>query len=411
MRFIHTADWHLGRLFHGVHLTDDQRHVLGGQFVDLVKDVRPQLVIVAGDVYDRAVPPPDAVELLDDLLSSLVLDLRVPVLLIAGNHDSPNRLSFGSKLLAGQNLHVTGCVSASCPPLVLHDDHGPVCFYSIPYAEPATVRQCLACEDALDHARAMRLLTDGIRARHDKSARAVAVGHAFVAGGAESESERPLSVGGAGTVDSSCFDGFHYTALGHLHRPQTLGSAGTVRYSGSPLKYSFDEAGDGEAKKLVYVVEMDGDGACACEAVPLTPCRDVRRIEGKMSDLLKGPQDGNGKDAYLEVTLLDDGPVLDAIGKLREVYPNVLSIRRPDRALEGVSGDRPDVRKMSEVALFRSFYQHVCGEELSTEQEATFARVVEDMQRREREGEAQRSSAVSEGRGVSALDRETTVVA
>src|SRR4051794_34748200 len=168
MRFIHTADWHLGRLFHGVHLTDDQRHVLAGQFVDLVKDAKPQLVIVAGDVYDRAVPPPDAVELLDDLLSTLVLDLEVPVLLIAGNHDSPGRLSFGSRLLAGRRLYVTGCVTAECPPLVLHDNHGPVSFYSIPYSEPSTVRQCLACEELLDHARAMRLLTDGIHSRHQK---------------------------------------------------------------------------------------------------------------------------------------------------------------------------------------------------------------------------------------------------
>jgi exonuclease SbcD len=361
--------------------------VLGGQFVDLVRDAKPDLVIVAGDVYDRAVPPPDAVELLDDLLSTLVLDLQVPVLLVAGNHDSPGRLSFGSRLLAGRRLYVTGSVSAECPPLVLHDEHGPVCFYSIPYAEPSTVRQCLSCDEVLDHARAMRLLTDGIRARHDTSARSVAIGHAFVAGGVESESERPLSVGGAGTVDAACFDGFHYTALGHLHRPQTLGSAGTVRYSGSPLKYSFDEAGD-EAKKLVYVVEMNRDGACTCEGIPLTPRRDVRRVEGKMSDLLQGPQDGKSKDDYLEVTLLDDGPVLDAIGKLRDVYPNVLSIRRPERSMKGAAGDRPDVRKMSDVALFKSFYQHVCGEKPSDEQEATFVRVVEDMQRREREGEA-----------------------
>jgi exonuclease SbcD len=387
MRFIHTADWHLGRLFHGVHLTDDQRHLLGGQFVDLVKAARPDLLIVAGDVYDRAVPPPDAVQLLDDLLSTLVLELQVPVLLIAGNHDSPGRLSFGSRLLAGRRLYVTGCVTADCPPLVLEDAHGPVHFYPLPYAEPATVRQCLACDEVLDHGRAMRLLTDGIRSRHAAGARSVAIGHAFVAGGAESESERPLRVGGAGTVDASCFDGFHYTALGHLHRPQTLGAAGAVRYSGSPLKYSFDEAGD-DAAKSAYVVDMDGTGTCTCESVAFTPRRDVRRIDGKMADLLKGPQDGRSADDYLEVTLLDDGPVLDAIGKLRDVYPNVLSIRRPERTPQGQAGDRPDVRKMSDVALFKSFYQHVSGDELSAEQEQTFVRIVEDMQRREREGDA-----------------------
>ena len=386
MRFIHTADWHLGRLFHGVHLTDDQRHLLAGQFTDLVRDAKPDVVIVAGDVYDRAVPPPDAVQLLDEILSTLVLDLGVPVLLIAGNHDSPGRLSFGSRLLAGRKLFVSGCVSADCPPLVLSDAHGPVHFYSIPYAEPASVRQCLACTEPLDHNLAMRRLTARIRDAHAAGARSVAIAHAFVAGGAESESERPLSVGGAGTVDAAAFDGFHYTALGHLHCPQTLGTHGTVRYSGSPLKYSFDES---ESTKTVFVVDMDGGGACTCEPVELTPRRDVRRVEGTMADLLSGPTGGKSKDDYLEVMLLDDGPVLDAIGKLRDVYPNVLSIRRPERAAQdGAAGDRPDVRKMSDVALFQSFYKHVSGEDLTAEQEGAFVKVVEDMQRKEREGDA-----------------------
>lgn len=401
MRFIHTADWHLGRLFHGVHLTDDQRHVLlgPGGFVDLVRDARPDLVIVAGDIYDRAVPPPDAVQLLDDVLSRLVLDLAVPVVLIAGNHDSPGRLSFGSRLLAGRRLYVTGCVSGDCPPLVLSDAFGPVEFYSIPYAEPATVRQCLGCEHPLDHNGAMRMLTDRIRARLEdgsadsRASRRVAIAHAFVAGGAESESERPLSVGGAGTVDAAHFAAFHYTALGHLHCPQSIGDERNhVRYAGSLLRYSFDEVGSA-GNKSVYVVEMDAAGQCRCEPVALTPRRDVRRIEGRLTDLLQNPPaDGTSRDDYLEVILLDDGPVLDAMGKLREVYPNVLHLRRPEpKAVagdDGATADRPaDVRRLSEVELFRRFFRHASGDDLTAEQEAAFVSVVEEMQRKQREAD------------------------
>src|SRR5436190_19824312 len=146
MRFIHTADWHLGRLFHGVHLTDDQHHALM-QVVELVKEERPDAVLVAGDIYDRAIPPPEAVELLDEVLSRLVIDLKIPVVLIAGNHDSPGRLHFGSRLLAGRRLYVTGTLPKTCTPLIFDDFHGPVHFYPLPYAEPATVRACLECDD------------------------------------------------------------------------------------------------------------------------------------------------------------------------------------------------------------------------------------------------------------------------
>ncbi len=202
MRFIHTADWHLGRLFHGVHLTDDQRHVLAGQFLDLVRDARPDAVIVAGDVYDRAVPPPDAVALLDELLSRLVLDLKVPTILIAGTHDSPGRLSFGSRLLAGRRLCVSGWVTAVCPPRVLSAARGPSrstrspmpsrppCGSASPATSRSTTTSRCACSRSASATPPPRRATG--------RARRVAIAHAFVAGGTETESGRPLSVGGAG---------------------------------------------------------------------------------------------------------------------------------------------------------------------------------------------------------------------
>jgi DNA repair protein SbcD/Mre11 len=399
MRFIHTADWHLGRLFHGASLTHDQAHVLE-QLVDLARDVKPDVILIAGDIYDRAVPPPEAVQVLDDVLSRLVIDLKVPVVLIAGNHDSPGRLNFGSRLLAERRLYVTGHLPPRCEPLVLNDRHGPVHIYGVPFAEPSTVRQCLECEGLNDHNAATTAVLDRICENHPAGERSVVVAHAFVTGGRECESERPLSVGGAGTVDASAFAGFHYAALGHLHSPQALAGC-NVRYSGSLMSYSFDEVGQA---KGVYVVEMDASGACDCKAVPLRPRRNVRRVSGLMADLLKGPADGESKDDYLEVLLLDAGPVLDAMGRLREVYPNVLHIRRLEHeAGAAQASDRPNVRTMDDAQLFRAFYTHVTNNELSADQEGAFATIVDELRRREREGATvrQETRGKSEPVGVS----------
>jgi exonuclease SbcD len=384
MRFIHTADWHLGRLFHGASLVDGHAQLLD-QLVDVARDAKPDVILVAGDIYDRAVPPPEAVAVLDDVLSRLVIDLKLPVVLIAGNHDSPGRLNFGSRLLAERRLYVTGHLPPRCEPLVLRDAHGPVCFYSIPYAEPSTVRQCIECAGITDHNAAMNAILARVREEHPSDSRSVVIAHAFVAGGRECESERPLSVGGAGTVDAGAFAGFHYTALGHLHCPQAM-SGGTIRYCGSLMSYSFDESGE---SKGVYVVDMDASGAVDVETVALRPRRAVRRIEGLMADLLKGPSDGDAKDDYLEVMITDPGPVLDAMGRLREVYPNVLHIRRPEHERGAAeASDRRNIRAMDDAQLFKAFYSHVTGGELTTEQEFAFIQVVDELRRREREGAA-----------------------
>jgi exonuclease SbcD len=382
LRFIHTADWHLGRLFHGGHLTDDQAHVLE-QLVDLCRDTKPDALFVAGDVYDRAVPPPEAVGLLDDVLSRLVLDLEVPVVMIAGNHDSPGRLHFGARLLAGRRLYVSGQFVGRCEPIIFHDAHGPVHVYALPYAEPSTVRCTLASDAVVDHDSAMRATVKGIRDTHPAGVRSILVAHAFVAGASGCESERPLSVGGAGTVDAGCFAGFDYVALGHLHRPQIISAdgVGAVRYAGSLLKYSFDEA---DQTKSVTVVEMDAAGACRCEAIAFSPRREVRRISGLLAELLIPLADGNGHDDYLEVTLLDDGPVLDAVGRLRELYPNVSELKRIERKLDDVAAARLDHRRATDLELFRAFFRHVTAQDLAQPQELAFAGVVEEMRAKER---------------------------
>lgn len=382
MRFLHTSDWHLGRIFHGIHLTSDQAYVLE-QFVKLVGDTNPDAVLIAGDVYDRSVPPTEAVQLLDETLSRILIDHRVPVILIAGNHDSPERLGFGAGLLSRQGLHLAGLPDKNLAPVVLYDDSGPVYFCPLPYAEPPVVRHLLSAPEANGHDRAMRCLSQHLARQVPHGTRAVSLAHAFAAGGEECDSERFLTVGGSGTVNVSCFEPFHYTALGHLHRPQQAG-ARHIRYAGSLLKYSFSEA---THQKSVTLVEMDHAGRTGVETVPLTPQRDVRCLEGYLDEILAGPQNGENRYDYLMVTLKDTGVVYDAIGRLREVYPHVLHINRPHLAASG--GELPGLpgehRRLGEMDLFTSFFEQVTGAALSKEQARVFAAAVEELYRKERE--------------------------
>ena len=380
MRFLHTSDWHLGRLFHGVHLTMDQSYVLD-QLIDVVAEARVDAVVIAGDIYDRAVPPPDAVTLLDDTLARIVIGLHVPVLMIAGNHDSPERLGFGARIFSPQKVHVSGILTRQTKTVLLEDEHGTVHFYLVPYAEPASVREQIGDPAAVDHSSAARILLDRIRSVHPQTRRSVVVAHAFVAGGVESESERPLSVGGSGAVAANHFSGFNYVALGHLHRAQQAG-AETVTYSGSLMKYSFSEAGEA---KGINLVEINGKGEGRVEQIKLTPRRDVRRIEGCLSQLLNHP--APGQDDYLEVTLLDKGAILDPIGKLRQVYPNVLHLRRPE-ILNLASSRRTDSdhRRIADLDLFSSFFAEVTGDELTEAQAAAYCSTAEKLKIAEQEG-------------------------
>ncbi len=384
MRILHTADWHLGRIFHNVHLTDDQAHVLD-QFVALARDVRPDLVIVAGDVYDRAVPPQEAVALLDDVLSRLV-EVAGAVLVIAGNHDSPQRLGFGSRLLARGGLHVRGAFDPDAAPLMLEDAHGPVAVHAVPFLDPVRMRSQLPDAGITDQASAMRAACALARRACPDDARSVLVAHATVLGGEASESERPLSIGGTEAVPPETFAGFDYVALGHLHRPQRVGGE-TVRYAGSLLKYAFSEA---DHAKSVTLVEMDARGRCRFETPHLVPRHDVRTVTGRLADLLEHAARAPSSD-YLQVVLEDEGPVFDAMSRLREHWPNVLEIRRPALVAATVAGAAATTgpaprRHVDRETLFAEFFARVTGEEMSEAQRTALRGVLEDLRRAEREG-------------------------
>lgn len=378
-KFLHTADWHLGRIFHQTHLTEEQSYVLD-QIVEIAREDKVDAVLVAGDIYDRAVPPPEAVALLDKTWQRLVLEAGVPVIAIPGNHDSATRIGYGSALLSRAGLHLVADFSTACRPITV----GNVDVFALPFTEPNEVRAWSGNGAVRDHSSAMQACIEGMRPNFKSGRPRILLAHAFVAGERkESESERPLSVGGAGTVSADLFTDFDYVALGHLHAPQVVSSR--CIYSGSPLKYSFSEAED---LKSVVIVDVSDSGTVSPRLIPLKARRDVRNLEGALADLIASASRDPNREDYLRITLTDDGALLNALGRLREVYPNVLQLER--RFLQGTStaviGEASARRRESnEAELFAGFFREVAGDAPNAEEAALFQEALGHLQRVETE--------------------------
>lgn len=385
MKFFHTADWHLGKIVQGVYMTEDQSYILE-QFIEEIKKEQPDAIIIAGDLYDRAVPPTDAIHLLDDVLQSIVIDLEIPVLAIAGNHDSPSRLHFASSMMKETGLYMAGTMSPTFEPVVLEDEHGDVHFHLIPYTDPSIVRNMLEDDSIRTHDDAMKKVIERIEQTMDPAARHVFVGHAFVTQYGEkeentSDSERALSIGGAEYVQASHFTPFHYTSLGHLHRPHPVGND-TIRYSGSLLKYSISEE---QHEKGFYIVELGEQGDVTTEKRTLHPRRDVRTVEDSMDNILKHEP----SDDYVFVHLTDETPVLMPMEKVRTVYPNALHVDRKQyvhtNTDEGKKRQRMNKAEADPVELFRSFYKEIKGTDVSAEGEDLFVEALEELLKEEAE--------------------------
>ncbi len=383
MRFIHTSDWHIGRQLHNQSLLEDQAYVLD-QIVTLAQEHAVDAVIIAGDIYDRSIPPASAVALLDEVLNRLITELGVQVLMIAGNHDGHERLGFAAKQMAASGLHIIGPLEADLTPIRLASPSGDAYFYPLPYAEPAIVRQIFEADakglSVSSHEEAMALLLEQVHSHDSQGLPKVVISHCFLDGGSESESERPLSIGGADKISPRLFSEFDYVALGHLHGPQYKGCE-HVRYSGSILKYSFSEQ---HQHKSVTLVDVAAQTPAQIQLLPLTALRDVRIIEGELAHLLDlGKTDAKRED-YLMVRLLDKHAILDAMGKLRSVYPNVLHLERTGLMAgeQAVALNRDHIKK-GEMAMFRDFFSQVSGEALSDAQQAVMDEILTKLHRDE----------------------------
>lgn len=363
MKFIHTSDWHIGRQFHNVSLLEDQRHVLN-QLIEHIEREAVDALVIAGDVYDRSVPPAAAVELLDEVLNRICNELGVPVLLIPGNHDSAERLRFGSRQLRQAGLHIIGELNQINEPIKIAGRSLEVHFYGIPYNDPETVRNQFGA-DVSTHDAAHRHLVEQIINAKSADVPSILISHCFIDGWDESESERPLSIGGADRISYEAFTGFDYVALGHLHGPQHKGEP-HIRYSGSILKYSFSEQNQ---RKGITLVEMVAEGMKSATHLPLHPLRDMRILEGELNTLLEqGKTDPHNED-YLLVRLTDKHALLDPMGKLRQVYPNVLHIEKPGLLAMSDQPINRDKLKRGELDMFRDFFEQVHGQALTSEQD------------------------------------------
>ena len=393
MRFLHTADWHLGRIFYGQYLTEDQAHVLEHQFFSILKDEKIDGILLAGDVFDRAVPPIEAIELWDSIITRLAMDYKVPLFVVSGNHDGAERLEVGRSMLSESGIHIWGSPHHALRPFEFESSDGKVAICPMPFSEPRRISDALGFSknesklvdtditegslftyvdtneqetDALNlhnYDQMYQAWSDYLYKQVPKRMRSIAISHAFVMGGKVGGSERTLSVGGSEQVSPHVFKDFHYTALGHLHGPQRMG-ADHIRYSGSPLKYSFDEHGQ---KKSFTIIDMDTNGKVDISTIPVEAKRDVVILEGYFEDLLNNTAlQKKHKDDYVQARLLDTMPIMDGMAKLRQVYHRCMTIELAGRIATPVA-DMGDAvfKELNERQLFNQFAETVWKEPLT----------------------------------------------
>lgn len=372
MRILHLADLHLGKIIHDLHLTEDQAHILD-QLVAIAVAQQVEVVAISGDLYDRAVPPVQATMVMDDFLSRLLLDHGIKVIITPGNHDSAERLAFASRLLQGQGLYIAAGIAEGVTPVVLHDAHGPVTFWPLPYIEPLALRKQLGESEIDDCDGALQRVVDALPL---EGGRNVCLAHCFAGGGEASESERPLSIGGSSLVDPSRFARFELTLLGHLHRPQQV--APTVFYAGSPLNYAFSEA---PQRKVATIHTLAADGSVSRETIELTPLRRMRILSGELAQILAAAADDPGRDDYLWIELTDRGPLFDYAPRLRALYPHLLQITRTAYEEAGGGEGTILVHNRSETEIVAAFFAHVSGAALNVAEAAVMAEVLDEMLR------------------------------
>ena len=362
MKLIHLSDLHLGKRVNRFSMLEDQTFILR-EILRIIDAEQPDGILIAGDVYDRTAPSAEAVELLDDFLVSLAAR-KQQVFLISGNHDSPERLAFGGRLMDAEGIHISRVFDGSPQSYVLEDRYGSVRIWLLPFVKPANVRRFFPEEEIGDYTDAVR--TALARMNPDPAERNVLITHQFVTGAERSESEE-ISVGGTDNVDASVFDGWDYVALGHIHGPQNAGS-GRIRYCGTPLKYSFSEA---KHRKSVTVVELGEKGQMNLRTVPLVPLRDLVELRGTYQEVTARTfyERTAWREVYVHITLTDETDIIDAAAKLRVIYKNLMKLDY-DNARTRSSAEISDVsaENKSPLELFGELYKLQNAVPMSEEQ-------------------------------------------
>ncbi len=368
MKIVHISDLHLGKKLHELSLYDEQKNFLE-QITEITVRENADCVIIAGDVYDKSVPPADAVSLFDDFLSGLA-DRKIPVLIISGNHDSAERLSFGSRIMNNKGIYFSPVYNGEVEPVILSDEYGEVYFYMLPFIRPSAVRRFFEEEKINDYTDAVNAAINAMNV--DFSRRNVIISHQFVTGASCCDSEE-IFVGGLENVDSSVFDGFCYTALGHIHSPQNIGSE-KIRYCGTPFKYSFSEASH---NKSVTIAEIDKNGEVSITLIPLTPIHEMCEIKEKF-EVIKTLKNS---DDYMHITLTDEEDVPNALDKLRLKFSNLLLLDYDNTRTKAQSEILNVTETISKtpIEMFDDFYTMQNGFKMSEKQYSYIQTLIEEI--------------------------------
>lgn len=377
MKFLHISDLHIGKRVNEFSMIEDQRHVLG-QILDIAEKEYAEGVLIAGDIYDKSVPSAEAVQIFDWFLTGLARRGK-KVFAVSGNHDSPERIAFGAQLMNGRGVYLSPVYNGETSKVILHDEYGELCVYLLPFLKPATVRHALEKElegEAPEsYQDAVRLAVE--RMETDDTKRNILVAHQFVTGAGRCDSEE-VAVGGLDNVDAELFDSFDYVALGHIHSPQSV-KRETVRYCGTPLKYSFSEA---EQEKSVTLVELKEKGEISLSTVPLSPLHDMRKIRGTYDEVMSRDfYRGRDTEDYVQITLTDEEDIPDGLQKLRTVYPNLMRLAydnnrtRQEQNVEAAE----EIEQKSELELFQEFYELQNNQPMSGEQAEFVKKMIEDI--------------------------------
>lgn len=375
MKLIHLSDLHLGKRVNEFSMLEDQAYILK-KILHILDDEAPDAVLIAGDVYDKPVPPAEAVQLFDDFLVQLA-KRKLPVLTISGNHDSPERLSFANRLIDESGIHLSPVYHGTVEPFTLQDAYGPVHLYMLPFVKPVHVRRFFPDAEINSYTDAMAAAIGQMQV--DPAVRNVLITHQFVTGAQRSDSEE-ISVGGTDNIDAAVFSGFDYVALGHIHNPQNMDS-GRIRYCGSPLKYSFSEAG---RAKSVTVVELGEKGQQpVIREVPLVPLRDMVELKGSYEELTLHSyyENTSYQEDYVHITLTDEEDIPDAVAKLRVIYHNLMKLDYDNARTRHTAeiGGAQDIETRSPLELFADFYEQQNGVPLSEEQTGFMASLIENI--------------------------------
>ncbi len=380
MKLFHLSDLHIGKRVNEFSMLEDQKYILR-QILKAAKEYQPDGIILAGDIYDKPVPAAEAVQVFDDFLTSLS-EMKLPVFMISGNHDSAERVSYGGRLMKKSGIYVAPVYEGKTEKVELKDDYGKVCIHLLPFIKPAAVRHAFEggeyekeAETVCDYQSAVKMAVSHMEI--EEGARNVLVAHQFVTGAMRCESEE-VSVGGLDNVDASVFDDFDYVALGHIHSPQAVGRE-QVRYCGTPLKYSFSEAGQ---EKTITVVELKEKGNTQITFISLQPLRDMRKIRGSYMEVTaRSFYENDSCDDYLHVTLTDEEDILDGLQKLRVIYPNIMQLEydnrrtRENMELTGAQA----VERKSEMELFMEFYELQNNQPMSQVQEEFVRNIIREV--------------------------------